>query len=100
MKKAVIQTGGKQYLVHHGQELNIEKISGKKLELKPLLFYDGKNTSIGTPELASPKVTATVVEDQVKGDKIKVLKYKPKKRYRKLTGHRQKYTRVKISIGK
>lgn len=87
-------------MVRDGQELEVEKFNGKKLELKPLLLFDDKQVKVGTPELDSPKVTATVIEAEVKGPKIKVLKFKPKNRYHKLTGHRQRFTRIKISIGK
>ena len=95
--RAVIQSGGKQYLVAKDQEIEIE-LSGKekKLSFEPLLVFDDKTASVGTPTVNGAKVTAEVV-DQVKGDKVKVLKYKPKKRVRKLTGHRQKYNRIKIT---
>ena len=95
--KAVIKTGGKQYLVEKDQELNIELTGdAKKLTFEPLLIFDDKTASVGTPTVKGAKVNAEVIE-QVKADKIKVLKYKPKKRVRKLTGHRQKYSRIKIT---
>lgn len=98
MKQAVIQAGGKQYLVKKDQELNVELVGDKKqLTFKPLLVFDDKDVQVGTPEVEGAKVTAKVVDPSVKGEKIKVFKFKAKKRVRKLTGHRQKYTRVKIT---
>ena len=95
--RAVIEAGGKQYLVQKGQELDIELVGkDKKLAFEPLLIFDDKNTTVGTPTVKGARVSAEVI-DQVKGDKIKVLKFKPKKRVRKLTGHRQKYSRIKIT---
>ncbi len=95
--KAVIEAGGKQYLVQKDQELNIELTDGvKKFTFEPLLVFDDKSSHVGNPTVKGAKVSAEVIE-QVKGEKIKVLKYKPKKRIRKLTGHRQKYSRIKIT---
>jgi large subunit ribosomal protein L21 len=85
MTIAVIKTGGKQYKVSVGDILNIELVDEKKD--KSLEFDDMLN---------GKKVKATVVEELVKGPKVKIFKYKNKTRYRKTTGHRQKYTQVKI----
>lgn len=92
---AVIKTGGKQYLVEEGQELTIEKLEkedGSSVEFETLLVSD-KDVKIGTPTVG--KVTATVLETG-RGKKISIVKYKPKSRYRKNTGHRQPFTKVKI----
>jgi len=98
MKQAVIQTGGKQYLVSKDQELDVELVGDKKqLTFTPLLVFDDKDVKVGTPEVEGGKVTAKVVDPRLKGEKIKVFKFKPKKRVRKLTGHRQKYARIKIT---
>lgn len=95
--KAVIQTGGKQYLVEKDQTLDIELVDNKnKIEFEPLLVFDGKDTKIGAPTVSGVKVTAEVV-DEVKGDKIKIRKFQAKKRVNTLTGHRQKFTRIKIT---
>lgn len=95
--RAVIKTGGKQYIVAPNQELEVELLAGdKKLELGPLLVISGDKVQVGQPLVSGVKVKAEVVE-QVKGDKLKVLKYKPKKRYHKLTGHRQQLTKIKIT---
>lgn len=99
--QAVIKAGGKQYIVSPNQTLEIDLVSSdvKKLEFDPLMVIDGDKVTVGTPVVSGVKVKADVVTN-TKGDKIKVLKFKPKKRIKKLTGHRQHYTQVKIvSIG-
>ncbi len=99
-KIAVIQTGGKQYLVSEGQMLKIEKLPvevGSSVEFEVLLVSDeeGKETNIGTPTVSGVKVKATVLE-QGRADKVSVIKYKPKVRYRRNVGHRQPFTKIKI----
>lgn len=99
MKYAVIKTGGKQYKVTEGQVIEVEKLASDGTSFifeEVLLVVDGDNVQIGTPTVEGMKVYADVVGD-VKGDKIEVFKYKSKSRYRKHTGHRQKYTQVKIN---
>lgn len=99
MKYAVIKTGGKQYKVSEGQVIEVELLDYKDSSFtfeEVLLVVDGDKVEIGTPTVAGMKVYADVVAD-VKGDKIEVFKYKSKSRYRKHTGHRQKYTQVKIN---
>jgi large subunit ribosomal protein L21 len=98
MKQAVIQTGGKQYMVKEGQELDVELLGDvKKLELEPLLVFDEKKVDIGTPTVKAAKVSAEVIDPLIKGEKIKIIKFKAKKRVKKQAGHRQKYTRIKIT---
>jgi large subunit ribosomal protein L21 len=95
--QAVIAFGGKQYLVEKDQVLELELMGdAKKVELDALLVIDGDKVQVGTPLVGGVKVLAEVVEE-VKGDKIKVLRFKPKKRIKRLTGHRQHYTQVKIT---
>ncbi len=105
MKYAVIKTGGKQYKVTEGQVIEVEKLELDNQPVQPgssfvfdevLLFVDGDNVQIGAPTVEGMKVYADIVEE-VKGEKIEVFKYKSKSRYRKHTGHRQKYTQVKIN---
>lgn len=99
MKYAVIKTGGKQYKVVENQVLSVEKLEGDGKSFvfdEVLLLVDGDKVEIGAPTLAGVKVYADVIAE-VKGEKIEVFKYKSKSRYRKHTGHRQKYTQVKIS---
>ena len=99
MKKAVITTGGKQYLVSEGEELEVDLLNGddKQLSFEALLLIDGDNVSVGTPSVKDVKVTADVVEADVKGGKVIAIRYKPKKRVRKVRGHRQHHTRIKIA---
>lgn len=97
-KKAVIATGGKQYLVEEGQTLDVELLGDEKsVTFSPLLVIDGTNTKVGAPEVSGVKVTATVEEQTVVGDKVLAIRYKAKKRVRKVHGHRQRSSRITIS---
>jgi large subunit ribosomal protein L21 len=97
-KKAVISSGGHQYLVAEGDELEIELLNPaqQNTAFEALLVIDGDNISVGGPTVAGAKVTADILEQSVKGEKVVAIRYKPKKRVRKIRGHRQRYTRVKI----
>lgn len=97
--KAVIQLGGKQYLVAEKETLLVDRLPDgtKALEADALLTIDGETTTVGTPHVAGVKVKAEVVEALVKGDKIRVIRYKAKKRVHKENGHRQKYSRIEIT---
>jgi len=103
MEFAVIETGGKQYLVRPGDILEVEKlsevaegVSGDKLTFGKVLLVDsGTETTVGTPYIDGAKVLASLVENG-RSKKITVIKYKPKVRYRIKNGHRQYYTKVKI----
>ncbi len=96
---AIVETGGRQYRAEVGQTIQTEKLPhevGESISLdRVLLVADDENLTIGTPVVPNASVQATVV-DQFKGKKIRVLKYKPKKRYRVRQGHRQNYTRLRI----
>lgn len=99
-KIAVIKTGGKQYKVKEGQALKIEKLEvkeGETVKLDTLLVAseDGNGLEIGKPSLGD-KVEAKVVEHG-KGDKVMVVKFKNKVRYKKSVGHRQPFTKVEIT---
>jgi large subunit ribosomal protein L21 len=97
-KKAVILTGGKQYLVEQDQELNVELLDPtSKPSFDALLVIDGDKTLVGTPLVDGAKITADIVEQVVKADKVVAIRYKPKKRVHKTRGHRQKLTRIKIT---
>ena len=98
MKKAVITTGGKQYLVAEGDALEVELLGqeGKAITFKPLLVIDGNNTSIGSPEVGGAKVDADIVEPNVKAEKVTAIRYKAKKRVHKVRGHRQQHAVIKI----
>ena len=99
MKKAVIQTGGKQYVVAEGDTLNVEllKEAGKSVDFEPLLVIDGENVQVGTPTVAKAKVSAQIVEADVQADKVTSIRYKAKKRVRTVRGHRQHQTVLKIT---
>ena len=93
---AIIETGGKQYRVEEGLELFIEKLN---VEAEAEVVFDKVlmvNEKIGTPYVDGAKVKATVVKNG-KAQKIIVYKYKSKKNYHKKQGHRQPYTKVKIT---
>lgn len=98
MKKAVIATGGKQYLVSEGEQLEVELVqAGKTVDFDPLLIIDGEKINIGTPLVAGAKVTADIVEQEVKADKVVAIRYKAKKRVDKVRGHRQRHSVIKIT---
>lgn len=98
MKKAVIATGGRQYVVSEGEtlEVGILKTESKSIDFPALLLLDGEKTTVGRPIVKDVKVSATIVDPEVKGDKVLAVRYKAKKRVNKIRGHRQLYTRVKI----
>lgn len=98
MKKAVVKIGGKQFVVSEKETLLVDLLQEgtKELTLDALLVIDGDNVTIGTPTVKDVIVTAKVVEDLIKGDKIKIIRYKAKKRVHKVNGHRQKYSKVEI----
>ena len=99
MTKAVVKVGGKQYLVTEKETLLVDLLpeGTKELTLDALLVIDGDKTTVGTPVVKGVTVKAKVVEDLVKGDKIRVIRYKAKKRVHKETGHRQKYSKIEIT---
>jgi len=98
---AVIKTGGKQYKVKEGDKINVEKLEekeGKTIKIKDVLLVadeKGKDVQVGTPTVKTAAVEARVLEHG-KGKKVRVVKYKPKVRYRKEYGHRQPYTKLEI----
>ncbi|MFC2001876.1 50S ribosomal protein L21 [Chloroflexota bacterium] len=96
---AIIETGGKQYKVSPGQVIDVERLDvaeGKTIELdRVLLVVDGEKVTVGKPVVEGVKVVATSQGDG-KGKKVIVFKYKPKRRYRNKTGHRQLYTKLAI----
>lgn len=99
MTKAVVKIGGKQFIVAEKETLLVDLLQEgtKELVLDPLLVIDGDKISVGTPTVKGVKVTAKVVTDLVKGDKIRVIRYKSKKRVHKENGHRQKYSKIEIT---
>lgn len=99
MKYAIIESGGKQYKAIEGATIEVDLLPvepGQQVELPAvLLLVDDDSVSVGTPMVNGARINATVV-GEVKGPKVIVFKYRPKKRYRVKTGHRQKYTKLKI----
>lgn len=97
--KAVIKVGGKQYVVAEKQTLLVDKLDEetKTLDIEPLMIVDGEASKVGAPTVKGVKVSAKVVEAVVAGEKIQIGKFKSKKRVKKITGHRQKYTQIEIS---
>ncbi|MEX2006821.1 MAG: 50S ribosomal protein L21 [Candidatus Saccharimonadales bacterium] len=97
-KKAVIATGGKQYLVSEGEELEVELLPPTKtIDFNPLMVIDGDKVAIGAPNADGFKVTAEIIEQIVKADKVTAIRYKAKKRVHKTKGHRQRHTRIKVT---
>lgn len=98
MKKAIIETGSKQYIVSEGQTLVVEKLNeDKKVEFDALLVIDGAKVSVGTPFVEGVKVRAEVLESDILADKKTSVRYKAKKRVHTVRGHRQHQTIIKIS---
>jgi large subunit ribosomal protein L21 len=97
---AIIETGGKQYRVHVGDRLSVEKLpvdAGQDITFDRVLMVGGTGEAkVGAPLLEGATVAAQV-EEQYRGPKIIVFKFKAKKRYRRRTGHRQSLTRVAIT---
>ena len=101
-KIAIIETGGKQYVVAEGTVVTVEKLSdegqkGDKITFdKVLLTDDGSSAKVGAPYLSGAKVTAELIENG-RAAKVIVMKYRQKSRYKKKRGHRQPFTKVKIT---
>ena len=99
MKYAIVESGGKQYKAVEGGKIEVDLLPiepGTKLDLNlVLLLVDGDKILVGTPTVAGANVATKVIE-HIKGEKLTVFKYRPKKRIRVKTGHRQKYTLLQI----
>ncbi len=100
MKYAIVESGGKQYRAVEGSTIEVDRMDaevGQQVALgSVLLLVDGDQISVGAPGVKGAKISATVVE-HVKGPKVVVFHYRPKKRIRTKTGHRQQYTRLQIN---
>ncbi len=99
MKKAVIRTGSKQYLVAEGDILDIDKLNSdkKKIDFEALMVIDGEKISVGTPIVDAAKVSADIIETDKLGEKKTSVRYKAKKRVHTVHGHRQHLTTIKIT---
>jgi large subunit ribosomal protein L21 len=95
---AIVKTGGKQYRVEQGQTLLVERLpgdAGANVDLEPILFRS-EDTIFDADGLKKVSVGAEIVE-HVRGEKLRVFKFKPKRGYKRRTGHRQDLTRIKIT---
>ncbi len=99
MTKAVVKIGGKQFIVAEKETLLVDLLpeGTKELTLDALLVIDGDKTTVGAPFVKGVEITANVVDDLVKGEKIRIIRYKAKKRVHKEMGHRQKYSKIEIT---
>jgi large subunit ribosomal protein L21 len=98
MTYAIVKTGGKQYRVEAGQTLLVERLpagDGEDVVLEPLLFVDGSSVVDGS-DLSGVSVKARVVAHE-RGPKLRVVKFKPKRGYKRRTGHRQSLTRIEVT---
>jgi large subunit ribosomal protein L21 len=102
MSYAIVKTGGKQYRVQEGQSLLVERLpadEGAKVSLEPLMYRGDKDGDLELEDLKRVQVEAKVVRHE-RGPKLRVVKFKPKKRAKKRTGHRQELTRIEVTAVK
>jgi len=95
---AIVKTGGKQYRVERGQTLLVERLpaeTGANVALEPIL-YRSEDAVFDTAGLKKVKVTAKVISHE-RGEKLRVFKFKPKRGYKRRTGHRQELTRIEVT---
>jgi large subunit ribosomal protein L21 len=95
---AIVKTGGKQYRVEEGQWLLVERLpvdDGDEVSLQPLLYVDGSNVVDGV-DLSEVQVQAKVLSHE-RGPKLRIVKFKPKRGYKRRTGHRQELTRIEVT---
>ncbi len=98
MKKAVIVSGGHQYIVAEKQKLEVELVGdAKTLKFEPLLIIDGDDVKVGQPIVKGATVEAKVVEASQKAPKVTAIRYKAKKRVNKVRGHRQQHSVIEIT---
>ncbi len=98
MSYAIVKTGGKQYRVEQGQTLLVERLpddDGARVTLEPLLYVDGE-TVLDGGDLSKVKVEAKVLAHE-RGPKLRVVKFKPKRGYKRRNGHRQELTRLEVT---
>ena len=99
MVYAIVRAGGRQEKVAVGDLVTLDRVAGETgstLELPALLLVDGDKVTSEAEKLSGVKVTAEVVEN-LRGPKIRIMKYKNKTGYKKRQGHRQRYTQVKVT---
>ncbi len=95
---AVVEISGKQYHAEKGDVLMVDRLEAEKgvaISFDKVVFFSGDTVKVGSPYVAGAAVKA-IVQEEIKGEKIIVFKYKPKKDYRRTHGHRQPYTLLKV----
>jgi large subunit ribosomal protein L21 len=96
---AVVKCGGKQYRVEEGTTLVVDRMTGDEgasIDLQPLLYAGGKDTLFQGSDLGRVKVKAKIVGHE-RGPKLRVFKFKPKRGYKRTTGHRSELTRIEVT---
>ena len=96
MKKAVISSGAKQYLVSENDTIDVERFKDDKPDFNVLLLIEDDKVTVGSPAIDSVKVDVEIIETLVRAEKVTAIRYKAKKRVHKTKGHRQNMTRIKI----
>lgn len=96
MKYAVIRIKGRQYKVSEGEEILVDKLLDSKIESEVLLTVDGEKVSVGKPTVSGAKVKIKILSEKELGEKVRILKYKAKSRYRRRMGFRPQFTRLLI----
>lgn len=95
-KYTVVSFGGRQYRASEGEELLVDKLPEGKLDYNVLLYRSGADVKVGKPFLEGVKVAFKILNEEEKGKKVDVFKYKSKSRYRRHIGFRPKYTRLLV----
>ena len=97
-KKAVFATGGKQYIVSEGDVIEVDLLKDtQKATFDTLMVIEGDKISVGRPLVEGVKITADITEQVVKAEKVIAIRFKAKKRVKKVRGHRQRHTQIKIT---
>jgi large subunit ribosomal protein L21 len=95
---AVVEINGKQYRAEQGAVLRVDRLEAEKgaaLSMDKVLLLSGDKVTVGSPYVQGAAVKV-IVQEEIKGDKVVVFKYKPKKDYRRTKGHRERYTLLKV----
>jgi len=97
---AIVEIAGQQFKVEKDQKIFVHRLTqkeGESVEFENVLLIDNDGkVKVGKPNVKGAKITAKVVKDDVRGDKVKVFKKKRRKGYQKLNGHRQNFTQIEI----
>ena len=96
MKYAVIRLNGRQYRISEGEEILVDYLGGESIDPQVLLLVDDGKVKIGRPDVKGVSIKTRIVNEQEKGKKVTIMKFKAKSRYRKKMGFRPKYTRLLV----